>query len=150
MSIATKAPPYDGPEVERMARALVEHRAHGAFFSSKDGKECFELPLKTWGAPSCLEALEKGCLYLVGFAPDGVIFAPNGFPKLTNMVWLDAKHTRLVLHRCFELEGDLGDLVFKGGKPKKELERLIAYFEGMRVSALPELRKMLMKGIVIS
>lgn len=143
MSIADKAPPYSAEEVEKLARALVEHRGHGAFFSTDEARYCFERPLKKWGSAGAMKALEGGCVYLIGLFPEGWTMRSNERPKLEgDMLWLDASHARIVLGRCMEIESrEIGDLRCSKTSTKKSLERVIVNEESLRRQALPQLRR---------
>lgn len=149
MSIATKAPPYEAAEIDKIARALVEHKAHGSFYAEESTRECFRRPLMSWGPAALLEALEGGMIYVAGFLPEGQTFSPlHGLPHVESFVWLDASHTRKLLERAYELEALVNnDLTKLGKKGRREIDNAIALYETQRRQELPNLRRYIGKAI---
>lgn len=149
MSIATKAPPYEAAEIDKIARALVEHKAHGAFYAEKETAVCFKGPLSVWSPAALLDALEKGMIYIAGFLPEGRVFSPlQGLPRVESFMWFDAAHTRKLLERACELEALVNlDLTKLGKKGQREIDNTIALFETLRRKEMPNLRHYIGKAI---
>lgn len=144
-----QGPPFTADEIDRLARALVEHRAHGSFFGEESTAACFRAPLMRWSPAGLLEALEKGMIYVAGFLPEGVVFNPlEGLPKVPDFVWLDASHTRKVLERAYQMEALVNnDLTKLGKKGDREISNAIALYETQRRQELPNLRRLIGRRI---
>ncbi len=137
MNPITATPPYGDLEVERMARALANGEAFGAWFASKETPVAFGRAIEQLDLPSRVDMIERGCVYLVEFAP-GARLDPEEVPSFQTMRWLDADSTKLLLTRTLLIEA-----ASRGLAPGvlEKIGAAVDTHDEMRRKALPTLRE---------
>ena len=147
MTIASKKPPYPPEEIEKIARALVVHEAHGDFYVEETCGRCFKIALEKISPAYLLESLEGGMVYVVGFLPGGIRFDPRkGLPRIHDFFWFDAVNAKKLLRRAYDLEATENLDLSKLGHGS-EVDDAVDLYEKIRLQKLPDWRAKIRKHI---